>query len=179
MNNTISYSILLLVFIAFSCQKKECVRFQDMYKTLPKNLNLDTLFLKGKITCNYRINYTLTNEDESADLIVSMFDEDIYYRLKGILEKMPEKKGILYKTKNFCKTVRSIVKGSENLDEHTSFEQTSYYKAGFTTNRVDAIIKNRYCLTIFLHTAKKIEHQDFKNFIQSYLHSFNFTHLKD
>ncbi|MDB0611385.1 hypothetical protein PL371_05770 [Tenacibaculum maritimum] len=79
-----------------------------MYKTLPKNLNLDTLFLKGKITCNYRINYTLTNEDESADLIVSMFDEDIYYRLKGILEKMPEKKEFFTKPRTFVKQLEVL-----------------------------------------------------------------------
>lgn len=176
-----------------SCEEKEntyCNSFEDMYATLPQKINYDTLTLKGKIACNYRIKYVLTNKDESADLIVSMFDEHINVRLQEYFKKLPEiaKKneipeeelinGLRYKTRTFCKGVRSVVASCEKKEEFTSFEKTPLYKAGFTINRLDVLIKNRYCLSIYLHSAKKMKHNEFKKFIQPYLEKFNFNELQ-
>lgn len=190
---TTNLLVAILIFMFLSCvnqEEKACGNFEDMYESLPVNPNLDTLKLKGKIGCNYELKYRLTNSNESADLIVTMVDGNMEYRLKEYKKTLPHlaKKngipleeliyGIEYKTKNFIKGVRLVVKSSEAKEEHTSFLETSVYKAGFSQNRVDVLVKNRYYLSMYLHSEKKINNEDFKRFILPYLQKFDFKSLK-
>lgn len=188
---SIPFLLFLIVLLFASCQKKECNSFQDMYSALPQNKNFDSLYLKNKIMCNFRVYYILENKDSSSMLVVSMFDKNTDFRLKEYRKKLPNiakengileqeiLNGILFKTRNFCKTVITAVESCEKKEEFTSFEQTQIYKAGYTTNRLDAVIKSRYFLTIYLLSSDKKQHFEFKKYINPYFHRFNFNKLKN
>lgn len=192
MRYIVVFSYILLIFLGSCNSDVKIVKtgLEDMVNALPKNINLDSLRLKGEVVSNYQVKYLLTNQDQSVDLIVTLFDEHLDERLKEYRKKLPAiaakngipvselNYGIRYKTTNFCNTVRTVLKSCEAKEEHTSFYKTDNYIAGFTQNRADVLIFNRYCLSIYMHSAKKLSHKEFQPFIFSYLNSFNFNELQ-